>query len=49
MYFEPVSGHILSPLALLRDRRKESEKEEGPHRSISLMSILSTHKPNSTF
>jgi hypothetical protein len=47
---DPVLGHIESPLAMLRDRRKsEREKEEGPNRSISLISILYTHKPNSIF
>jgi hypothetical protein len=46
LLLDPVSGQIESPLAImLRDRRKE----EGPHRSISLTSILSTRKPNSTF
>jgi hypothetical protein len=39
LLLDPVSGQIESPLAMLRDRRKE----EGPNRSISLTSILSTH------
>jgi hypothetical protein len=33
LLLDPVSGHIESPLAMLRDRRKVRGKEEGPNRS----------------
>ncbi len=47
---DPVMGHNRKTLCnVKRWGRRVSEKVNGPNRSISLTSILSTQKPNSIF
>jgi hypothetical protein len=49
-YLDPALGHNREPPRNVKSGEKiRAKNEEGPNRSISLTSILSPHKSNSTF